>query len=84
MLERRGNQALSRSERDTTLARHRALGALAAPPAATTHPAAPIPGPGVDVVATLLVGLVGGLVGGALVVVVAVTRPGRLRMRGVA
>jgi hypothetical protein len=74
--------APSRSERDTTLARHHALGALAAPPAATTHPAAPVPGPGVDVVATLLVGLVGGLVGGALVVVV--TRPGRLRMRGAA
>jgi hypothetical protein len=77
--------APSQSGRDTTLARHRALGALAAEPAATTHPAAPAPGPGVDVVATLLVGLVGGLVGGALVVVGAVvTRAGRLRVRGAA
>jgi hypothetical protein len=33
---------------------------------------------------TLVAGLVGGLVGGALVVVVAVTHPGRLRMRGAA
>ena len=55
------------SERDTTLARHRALGALAAQPAARTDPAAP--SPGVDVPATLLVGLVGGLLGGAAVVV---------------
>jgi hypothetical protein len=45
------------------LARHRALGAIAAQPAARTDPAAP--NPGVNVLATLLVGLVGGLVGGA-------------------
>jgi hypothetical protein len=77
-------KAPSQSKRDTTLARHRALGALAAQPAATTRPAAPAPGPGVDVVATLLVGLVGGLVGGALVVLVAMRRPGRLRVRGTA
>lgn len=71
------------SEPDTTLARHRALGALAVPLARRNRPAGP--GAGVDVVATLLVGLVGGLIGGALVVVgVLVTRPGRLRMRGAA
>jgi hypothetical protein len=58
-------KALYQSELDTTLARHRALGALAAPPAASAHRAAPAPGPGVDVLATLLVGLVGGLLGGA-------------------
>ena len=49
-------QALYQSERDTTLARHRALGALAAHPAARTYPAAP--GSGLGVLATLLVGLV--------------------------
>jgi hypothetical protein len=53
-------QALYQSERDTTLARHRALGALAAHPAARTHPAAP--GPGLGVLASLLVGLVGTMV----------------------
>lgn len=56
-------KALYQSEPDTTLARHRALGALAAQPAPGTNPATP--SPGVDVLATLLVGLVGGLVGGA-------------------
>jgi hypothetical protein len=56
-------KALYQSQLDTTLARHRALGTLAAQPAATIRPAAP--GPGVDVLATLLVGLVGGLLGGA-------------------
>jgi hypothetical protein len=56
-------KALYQSEPGGTLARHRALGAVAAQPAARTDPAAP--SPGVDVVATLLVGLVGGLVGGA-------------------
>jgi hypothetical protein len=64
------------SEQERTLARHRALGTLdtiaaqpanAAQPAAKTDPAAP--GPGVDLLATLLVGLVGGLLGGAAVVV---------------
>jgi hypothetical protein len=45
------------------LARHRALGAIAVQPAARTDPAAP--NPGVNVLATLLVGLAGGLVGGA-------------------
>jgi hypothetical protein len=70
-------QALSQSELGRTLARHRALGALdaiAAPPASAAHraartdPAAPSR-PGVDVPATLLVGLVGGLLGGVAVVV---------------
>jgi hypothetical protein len=79
-------EALSQSERDTTLARHRALGALdaiAAQPASRTAPAAP--SPGVDVAVTLLAGLAGGMVGGALVVVgVIALRPGRLRMRGAA
>jgi hypothetical protein len=60
-------QALYQSELERTLARHRALGAIAAQPAARTDPAAP--DPGVDVLATLLVGLVGGLVGGAAVMV---------------
>jgi hypothetical protein len=69
-------KALYQSELERTLARHRALGALdavAAPPAVAARPAArtdpAAPSPGVDVVATLLVGLVGGLVGGAAVVV---------------
>ena len=74
-------KALYQSERERTLARHRALGALdaqpavAAQPAARTHPAAP--NSGVDVPATLLVGLVGGLLGGAAVMVgwTATTRP---------
>jgi hypothetical protein len=66
-------KALYQSERERTLARHRALGALttqpaiAAQPAAKTEPAAL--SPGVDVPMTLLVGLVGGLLGGAAVVI---------------
>jgi hypothetical protein len=56
-------QALYQSELARTQARHRALGAIAAQPAARTDP--PAPSPGVDVVATLLIGLIGGLVGGA-------------------
>jgi hypothetical protein len=60
-------KALYQSELERTLARHRALGAIADQPAAKSDPAAP--SPGVDVVATLLVGLVGGLVGGAAVMV---------------
>jgi hypothetical protein len=66
-------KALYQSERERTLARHRALGALdaqpavAAQPAARTNPAAP--NSGVDVPATLLVGLIGGLLGGAAVMV---------------
>ena len=55
-------KALYQAEQERTLARHRALGALdaiAAQPAARTDPAAP--DPGVNVPATLLVGLVGGL-----------------------
>jgi hypothetical protein len=58
------------SEPERTLARHRALGTLdtlAAQPAPRTDPAAP--SSGVNVLATLLVGLVGGLVGGAAAVV---------------
>jgi hypothetical protein len=69
-------KALYQSELERTLARHRALGALgaiAAPPAPAAQPAAKTdpaaPSPGVDVVATLLVGLVGGLLGGAVVIV---------------
>src|SRR4029450_7206543 len=60
-------QAVSQSEQERTLARHRALGALDAQPATKTDPARP--SPGVDVPATLLVGLVGGLAGGAAGVV---------------
>jgi hypothetical protein len=56
-------KALYQSELEHTLARHRALGAIAAQPAAKADPAAP--SPGVDVPATLLVGLVGGVLGGA-------------------
>jgi hypothetical protein len=56
-------KALYQSELERTLAPHRALGAVAAQPVAKTDPTPP--GPGVDVVATLLVGLIGGLVGGA-------------------
>jgi hypothetical protein len=106
-------QALSQSEQERTLARHRALGALdaiaaqpavggqertlarhralgaldaiAAPPAVTAQPAArtdpAAPSPDKDVPATLLVGLVGGLLGGAAVVVgwIATTRRRRPR-----
>jgi hypothetical protein len=69
-------RAQAGSEQERTLARHRALGtldtiaaqpAIAAQPVAKTDPAAP--SPGVDLLATLLVGLVGGLLGGAAVVV---------------
>ena len=72
-------KALYQSERERTLARHRALGALDAQPAARTDPAAP--NSGVDVPATVLVGLVGGLLGGAAVMVgwTATTRPRRPR-----
>jgi hypothetical protein len=56
-------KTLYQSELERTLTRHRALGAIAAQPAANTDPAAP--SPGVDVLAPLLVGLVGGLLGGA-------------------
>jgi hypothetical protein len=66
-------QALSQSEQERSLARHRALGAIAAPPAIAAQPVAKTtpaaPDPGVDVPATLLVGLVGGLLGGAAVMV---------------
>jgi hypothetical protein len=69
-------KALYQSELERTLARHRALGALdtiAAPPAVAAQPAArtdpAAPNPDVDVPATLLVGLVGGLLGGAAVMV---------------
>jgi len=55
--------ALYQPQQERTLARHRALGAIAAQPAARTDPAAP--SPGMNVLATLLVGLVGGLAGGA-------------------
>jgi hypothetical protein len=81
-------QALSHSQLERTLARHRALGALnaiAAPPAVTAQPAArtdpAAPSPDVDVPATLLVGLVGGLLGGSGVMVgwIATTRRRRPR-----
>jgi hypothetical protein len=61
------HRALYLAELERTLAGHRALGASAAQPAAKTAPAAP--NPGVNVPATLLVGLVGGLLGGAAVMV---------------
>jgi hypothetical protein len=56
-------RAQAGSEQERTLARHRALGTIAAQPAPRTDPAAP--SPDVNLLATLLVGLVGGLVGGA-------------------
>jgi hypothetical protein len=59
-------EALYQSELERTLARHRAPGVIAQP-AANTDPA--VPNPGVDVPATLLVGLAGGLLGGAGVMV---------------
>jgi hypothetical protein len=76
-------QALYQSELEHDLATAPAADRAATRPIASTDPA--VPGPGVDVLATLLVGLVGGLVGGALVVIsVVVTRAGRLRVRGAA
>jgi hypothetical protein len=74
-------KALYHSELEGTLARRHALGAVAAQPAARTDPATP--SPRVDVLATLLVGLIGGMVGGAAAVLgwSATTRrrlPGRL------
>jgi hypothetical protein len=56
-------KALYQSELERTLAWRRALRVIAVHPVARTNPAAP--SPDVDVLATLLVGLVGGLVGGA-------------------
>jgi hypothetical protein len=51
-------KALYHSELEGTLAQRRALGTVAAQPAARTDPATP--SPDVDVLATLVVGLVGG------------------------
>ena len=58
-------KALYQSELERTLAWRRALRAIAVHPVARTNPAAP--SPDVDVLATLLIGLVGGLVGGAAI-----------------
>jgi hypothetical protein len=69
-------KALYQSELDATLARHRAAGAIAAQPAA--------PSPGVDVVATLLVSLVGGLLGGAAAMLAWTGSTRRRRPRAVA
>ena len=59
-------KALYHSELERTLAQRRAHGAIATQPVARTDPATP--SPGVDVLATLVVGLVGGMVGGAAAV----------------
>jgi hypothetical protein len=75
-------KALYQSELERTLARHRALGAIAAQPATKTDPARP--SPGVDVPATLLVGLVGGLVGGAAAMLGWTATTHRRRPRAVA
>lgn len=78
-------KALYQSEQERTLARHHALGTLdtiAAQPAARTDPAAPRPG--VDVLATLLIGLVGGLIGGAAVMIGWTVTTRRRRPRAVA
>jgi heme A synthase len=58
---------LYQSELEVTLARDRALSAIAAQPAATADPTRP--SSRVYVLATLLIGLVGGLLGGAGVMV---------------
>ena len=69
---------LYQSERERTLARHHALGAIDAQPAIAAQPATRTgparPSPGVDVPATLLVGLVGGLLGGAAVLGIGLAR----------
>jgi hypothetical protein len=70
------------SELERILAQHRALGAIADQPAARVDPAAPRPG--VDVPATLLVGLVGGLVGGAAAMLGWTATTRRRRPRAVA
>ena len=75
-------KALYQSELEATRARHRALGAIADQPAAKTDPAAP--SPGVDVPATLLIGLVGGLVGGAAAMLGWTAATRRRRPRAVA
>jgi septum formation topological specificity factor MinE len=75
-------KALYQSERERTLARHRALGAIADQPVTRTDPAAP--SPGVDVLATLLVGLVGGLIGGAAAMLGWTATTRRRRPRAVA
>ena len=71
-------KALYQSERERTLARHHALGAIDAQPAIAAQPATRTgparPSPGVDVPATLLVGLVGGLLGGAAVLGIGLAR----------
>jgi hypothetical protein len=60
-------KALYQSELEVTLARDRALSAIAAQPATTADPARR--SSRVYVLATLLIGLVGGLLGGAGVMV---------------
>jgi hypothetical protein len=75
-------KAMYQSEQERTLARHRALGATATQPAARIDPAAPTAG--VDVLATLLVGLVGGLVGGAAAMLGWTTTTRRHRTRAAA
>jgi hypothetical protein len=60
-------KALYQSELEQNLATAPAADRAAIRPSAQTYPAAP--SPGVDVVATVLVGLVGGLVGGAAAMV---------------
>ena len=72
-------KALYQSELEVSLARRRALGATAAQPAITADPAPPTSR--VYVLATLLIGLVGGLLGGAGVMVgwTATTRRRSLR-----
>jgi hypothetical protein len=73
-------EALYQSELERTLATAAAADRAATRPTASTDPAAP--SPGVGVLATLLVGLVGGLVGGAAVMLgwTATTRRRRPRV----
>ena len=60
-------KALYQSELQRNLATARTARVIAAQPAARTTPAAP--SPGLDVLAILLVGLLGGLLGGAAAIV---------------
>jgi hypothetical protein len=75
-------KALYQSELERNLATAPAADSAAIRPSAQTDPAAP--SPGVDVAATLLIGLVGGLVGGAAAMIGWTTTTHRRRPRAAA
>jgi hypothetical protein len=75
-------KALYQSELERNLATAPAADRAAIRPSAQTDPAAP--SPGVDVAATLLIGLVGGLVGGAAAMIGWTTTTHRRRPRAAA